>query len=42
MSNLKEFQTVIQSKKRFIDAYSKIILSFKPIRAYLLQQCLGV
>lgn len=40
MSKLYELQTIIQSKQRFIDAYSKIILSFKPIQAYLLQQCL--
>ena len=31
---------VVQSKQRFIDAYAKIILSLKPIQAYLLQQCL--
>lgn len=42
MTNLNELQTIVQSKKSFIDAYSKIILSFKPIKAYLLQQCLGV
>ena len=40
MTNLNELQTIVQSKKRFIDGYSKIILSFKPIQAYLLQQCL--
>lgn len=40
MTNLNELQTIVQSKKRFIDGYSKIILSFKPIQACLLQQCL--
>lgn len=37
MTNLNELQTIVQSKKRFIDGYSKIILSFKPIQAYLLR-----
>ena len=40
MPNLSELQMVVQSKQRFIDAYAKIILSLKPIQAYLLQQCL--